>query len=185
MNQTTNLNAKVARRETVGENILSCAGEHSAMLLGIFQKTRTKEWGFRLELEKMFDCRTEFEQIHHTGKLQRLFVQSRRPCLDVLTAVAVKHTKTSWHVPGKFQHLFDACKDAVASEFPKIMVRGYPSRERIGAFEVVFRSHEGAKEQLLYSALNDHGWLPSPKLVVQLVHDAIREEIYKCRTKQS
>jgi hypothetical protein len=175
MNQTTNLNAKVARREVIGENVTSCAGQHSAMLLGTFQRIKSEEWGFRLELEKIHNAPTQFEQIHRTARLQRLIIQNRRPCVYIMHCCDCEtHQRTSWHIPGQFERLFNACKRAIASVFPHILVRGLPSRERVGAFEVIFKLHEGAEEELLYSALKDHGWLPAPELVVQLVRQARR-----------
>ena len=176
MNQTTNLNAKVARREVIGENIMPCAGQHSAMLLGTFQRIKSDEWGFRLELEKIHGAPTEFEQIHHTARLQRLTIRNRRPCVDITHCCNCEtHRRTSWHVPGQFEGLFRACQRAITSEFPRVLVRGHPSPERVGAFEVIFKSHESAEGQLLYSALRRQGWLPAPELVVQLVRQVSLE----------
>ena len=90
---------------------------------------------------------------------------------------------TTWHVPGDFHRLFCEVATSIKEAFPRLVVKGNgiyggtpddnPScktvKPRIGAFEVTFYAHPGAKGFILYSALASDGWLPTPDLVLRKV----------------
>ena len=171
MNDITNLQARVVTRRLIGEAAVTGKGSsQSATLLCTFQRIKSAEWSFNLEMENMHGTATRFEQIYHASHLQHKMACSRRPCVDIVHCCGCEnHQRTSWHLPGQFEHLFEACKAAILKAFPRIIVRGIPSIERIGAFEVIYRRHEASAKRLLYSALDDQGWLPTPSLVVERI----------------
>ncbi len=169
-----NLDTKVVRVVCVGEYTQPVTGPHSSILLGTFQRIKDQEWGFRLEAERLHGAPDEFSQIYHICKLQRMLIQNRRQCVHVMYCHhCERHQKTSWHIPGQFEGLFKACARVLKKHLPDVLVTGCPAPHLVGSFEVSFKSHAGAHEQTLYSALHERGWLPTPELVLQLVKDAV------------
>jgi hypothetical protein len=82
-------------------------------------------------------------------------------------------------VPGAFRKLFTEVVKAIQVAHPSILIRGIPTKSKIGAFEISFQKFRGAHPALVYSAIGSKGWLPTPELAVKLVTEAMESDHLK------
>ena len=94
------------------------------------------------------------EQMANLWPLLRLHTTARRPCIDITyCSCCEEHQATTWHVPGAFRKLFTEVVKAIQVAHPSILIRGIPTKSKIGAFEISFQKFRGAHPALVYSAI--------------------------------
>lgn len=174
MEGTSNLYAKIFKVDVTGAYQQNCSGSHSATVLGVFERVQATKWCFRLALESISKTSSVAEHIMQAAKLQRSLVSTRKQHVTIAYCHECEnHQKTSWHMPGQFENVFLECRELLEKEMPSVVVTGKPVTDLIGAFEIYFKPFDGGAEHLLYSALRQHGWLPTPELLLNKVQSAV------------
>ena len=176
MEGTSNLNAKVYKTDSMGMYRQDCHGPHSAMVLCVFERVQHTKWGFRLSYAKLQNTVCPFEHVMRTAQLLRLLLSNRKQRVTILYCDGCEHhQKTSWHMPGQFKNMFECIRVLLKRLMPSLLVFGQPVTNAVGSFEVYFTPFEGGAVQLLYSALRQRGWLPTPELIAEKVQRAIKD----------
>ena len=176
MEGTSNLNAKVYKTDSMGIYRQDCHGPHSAMVLCVFERVQHTKWGFRLSYAKLQNTVCPFEHVMRTAQLLRLLLSNRKQRVTILYCDGCEHhQKTSWHMPGQFKNMFECIRVLLKRLMPSLLVFGQPVTNAVGSFEVYFTPFEGGAVQLLYSALRQRGWLPTPELIAEKVQRAIKD----------
>ena len=184
MDGISNLQAKVFKKEIVGVYKGKCCAaachSDSAMALCIFERIQEHRWGFRL-INQALKKRVHnnlLENVIRTSNIIRTRIQQRKHIVHVVYCHNCEaHQKTSWHVPGQFEQVFKACSNLISKTMPSVIVTGKPviDGKFVGAFEVFFQAFEGGAKQVLYSAMAQRGWLPTPEYVCELVIEAVKD----------
>ena len=158
----------------IGTYSVDLSGLHAGMILCTMDRVENGNWILKT-LRMPFPRSIHIvEQMAHMWPMLRRHTAARRPCINILYCSGCeKHQATTWHVPGAFEELFFTIAGAIKRVFPGIMVHGTPTETNIGAFKITFKRFKGASQQVLYSAMDNQGWLPTPALVRQLVTEAM------------
>jgi hypothetical protein len=176
MENISNLHAKVLRTDVIGACRENCSGQYCGMMLGVFERVQPIKWSFRLTLQRLHNAVTPLENIMSTAKMLRILISSRKQMVTISYCHDCQnHQTTSWHMPGQFERVFQECQALLKEKMPSVIVIGKPVTNMVGAFEVHFMPFEGGSTQVLYSALQQQGWLPTPELVLSNVKQAVQD----------
>tara|TARA_A100001015_G_scaffold289843_1_gene362181 strand:- start:699 stop:5183 length:4485 start_codon:yes stop_codon:yes gene_type:complete len=166
--------------EELGSYSVNVAGLNAGVVLCTLDRIDNGEWilkNLKMSFSRKFHI---VEQIANLWPLLRLHTTARRPCIDITyCSCCEEHQATTWHVPGAFRKLFTEVVKAIQVAHPSILIRGIPTKSKIGAFEISFQKFRGAHPALVYSAIGSKGWLPTPELAVKLVTEAMESDHLK------
>ena len=166
--------------EEIGSYSIDASGLHAGLILCTLDRIDDGEWLLK-SLRMPFSRRLHIvEQVANLWPSLRMHTTARRPCIEITyCSECEKHQTTTWHVPGAFRKLYTDVVKAIQEKHPSILIQGVPTTKLIGAFEIKFQKFKGASPLTLYSAIDSKGWLPTPKLAVKLVNEAVNADYLK------